>query len=110
MIVLVFFASRTCGHSRRMDSLVDHFMRAHRGELKLAKVDVDERADLAARFGVEGAPALVLLSDMVEVARLEGRQTLPSIRAALEPHFVTDELGMPELMLAGEPQLQAIGY
>jgi len=93
-----------------MDSLVDHFMRAHRGELKLAKVDVDERADLAARFGVEGAPALVLLSDMVEVARLEGRQTLPSIRAALEPHFVTDELGMPELMLAGEPQLQAIGY
>jgi len=70
----------------------------------------DERADLAACFGVEGAPALVLLSDMVEVARLEGRQTLPSIRAALEPHFVTDELGMPELMLAGEPQLQAIGY
>lgn len=108
MIVLVFFASRTCGHSRRMDSLVDHFMRSHRGELKLAKVDIDERADLAARFNVDEAPSLILLDDMREVARLTGRQTLPAIRGTFEPHFVVEPQAMPVLSEAiGE--LQAIG-
>jgi thioredoxin 2 len=87
MTILVFFWSATCGHSRRMDSLVDHFMRAHRGRLKLAKVDVDARPDLAERFSVEEAPSLVLLQDSVEVARLTGRNTLPAIKHAFEPHL-----------------------
>lgn len=87
MTILVFFWSRTCGHSRRMDSLVDHFMRLHRGRLKLAKVEFTDRRDLAERFGVNQAPTLLLLQDLVEIERLEGRSTLPAIKAAMEPHI-----------------------
>ncbi|MCW2949449.1 MAG: Thioredoxin [Thermoleophilia bacterium] len=83
--VLVFFHSATCGHSRRMDSVVDHFMRTHRGRLKVAKIELSERADLAERFHVESGPTLVLLDNLREVARLEGRHTLPDIKEVFEP-------------------------
>lgn len=88
--VLVFVHSTTCGHSRRMDSIVDHFLRSHRGMLKVAKVDLNERPDLAARLNVETAPTLLLLQDMREVARIEGRRTLPDMKVAFEPFLGVD--------------------
>ena len=93
--ILVFFHASTCGHSRRMDSIVDHFMRTHRETLKVAKVDVGERADLAQRFGVETAPTLLLLEDLKEVARVEGRSTLPDIKLAFEPHMGIEPQELP---------------
>lgn len=99
MTILVFFWSQTCGHSRRMDSLVDHFMRQHRGHVKLAKVEISERPDLAQRFGATTAPTLILLSDLIEQARLEGRQTLPGIKQAFEPFIDVAEAPVPELQL-----------
>ncbi len=87
MKILVFFQSPTCGHSRRMDSIVDHFLRQHRSEVRLAKVDVRERPDLARRFRVNVTPTVLLLEDLVEVERMEGRRTLPALTAAMEPHM-----------------------
>lgn len=89
--ILVFVHSATCGHSRRMDSIVDHFLRANRDLLKVAKVEISERADLAARFGVTSAPTLLLLEDLREVARLDGRRTLPEMKDAFE-HFLQRDL------------------
>ena len=83
--ILVFFHATTCGHSRRMDSIVDHFLRTHRGQLKVAKVEDAERRDLAQRFNVTSAPTLVLLEDLKEMARVEGRATLPDMKDAFEP-------------------------
>ena len=99
MTILVYFWSRTCGHSRRMDSLVDHFMRVHRGKLKLAKVELSERPDLASRFKVDSAPTLVLLDNLMEIERLEGRQTLPTIKAAVEPHLDLEPETLPETLV-----------
>lgn len=98
--ILVFFWSPTCGHSRRMDSVVDHFMRLHRDRVRLAKVNVDERPDLVERFAVSEAPSLVLLSDRAEVARLEGRCTLPAIKAQLEPHLDLEPSRLPTSLAA----------
>jgi thioredoxin-like negative regulator of GroEL len=95
MTILVFFWSSTCGHSRRMDSLIDHFMRVHRGRLKLAKVELSERPDLARRFSVDTAPTLLLLENLMEVERLSGRHTLPSIKAAIEPHLELEPERLP---------------
>ena len=98
--ILVFFHAATCGHSRRMDSIVDHFLRTHRDQLKVAKVDVDERPDLAQRFSVESAPSLLLLQDLKEVARVEGRATLPDMKESFEPHLDI-ERGEVSIELAG---------
>lgn len=98
--ILVFFHAQTCGHSRRMDSIVDHFLRLHRGELKVAKVEVNERSDLARRFNVTSAPTLLLLDDLREVARLEGRATLPEMKDSFEPHLGIERHELP-IELAG---------
>jgi thioredoxin-like negative regulator of GroEL len=95
MQILVFFWSRTCGHSRRMDSLVDHFLRVHRDQLKLAKVELSDRPDLAQRFGITEAPTLVMLDNLLEVGRLEGRNTLPAIKDTFEPFLDLEPAGAP---------------
>ena len=98
--ILVFVHSTTCGHSRRMDSIVDHFLRLHRGSLKVAKVEINERPDLAQRFNVETAPTLLLLEDLKEVARIEGRRTLPDMKDAFEPFLGVERTELP-VELAG---------
>src|SRR5438045_3492388 len=98
MMILVFFWSNTCGHSRRMDSLVDHFMRIHRDQVKLAKVEFSQRPDLARRFNVGEAPTLILLQNLLEVERLEGRHTLPAIKAEMEPHLDLEPVELPNVL------------
>lgn len=91
MYALVFFHSQVCGHSRRMDSVVDHYLRLRRGMVRSTKVDIEARADLAGRFGVTVAPTLVLLDErMQQVARIEGRCTLPAMRRAFDSWVAAD--------------------
>jgi thioredoxin-like negative regulator of GroEL len=61
--LLVFFTSRRSGPARRMESLLAQIARKERGQLDVKRVDVGERPDIAKRFRVEEAPALVLLKE-----------------------------------------------
>ena len=85
--LLVFFTSHRSGPARRMESLLAHIARKERDHLVIKKVDVDDRADVAARFRVTTAPALVLVKDRRVVARLDGRATTPHIEAMLDAHL-----------------------
>jgi thioredoxin-like negative regulator of GroEL len=85
--LLVFFTSHRSGPARRMESLLAHIARTERGRLRVSKVDIDDRPDLAERFRVEQAPALALVVDRRVVSRLEGRATAPRIESMLEPHL-----------------------
>ena len=85
--LLVFFTSRQSGQARRMESLLAHVARKERGQLDVKKVDVDSRPDVARRFRVEQAPALVLLKDRRIIARIDGRATTPRIEEMLDSHL-----------------------
>jgi len=71
-----------------MDSTLAHLARKERHRLQLTRVDVHERPDLAARFGVEDVPTLVLVCDRRVVERLEGRSSVPRIEAMLDQYLV----------------------
>jgi len=86
-LLLVFFTSARSGPSRRMESLLAHIARKERHRLRVVQVDVDERADLAAKLGVKAAPTVVLVVGRQAVARIDGRTSAPIIEAMLEPHF-----------------------
>jgi thioredoxin-like negative regulator of GroEL len=86
-LLLVFFTSARSGPSRRMESLLAHIARKERHRLRVVQVDVDERADLAAKLGVKAAPTMVLVVGQKAVARIDGRTSAPNIEAMLEPHF-----------------------
>jgi thioredoxin-like negative regulator of GroEL len=85
--LLVFFTSHRSGPARRMESLLAHIARKERGRLRVSKVDVDDRPDLAERFHVDEVPALALVVEKRVVSRLDGRATAPRIESMLEPHI-----------------------
>ena len=70
-----------------MDSTLAHLARKERHRVRLTRVDIDERPDLAARLGVENVLTLVLVRNRRVVERLEGRASVPRIEALLDQHL-----------------------
>jgi thioredoxin-like negative regulator of GroEL len=69
-----------------MESLLAHIARKERGALRVKKVDVDERPDVAKRFRIAEVPSLALVKGQRVVARLEGRSTAPTIESMIDSH------------------------
>ncbi len=92
--LLVFFTSRRSGPARRMESLLAHIARKERGRLRVSKVDVDERPEVAERFQVQQVPALTLVVEKRVVERIDGRATAPRIESMLEPHLGEAEVAV----------------
>ena len=74
-----------------MESLLAHIARKERNTLRVKKVDVDERPDLAKRFRIAKVPSLALVKERRVVARLEGRSTAPKIESLLDSHVRKNE-------------------
>jgi thioredoxin-like negative regulator of GroEL len=70
-----------------MESLMAHLARKERNRLRVTSIDVDERPEVAARFGVETVPTLALVKGKRVVDRIEGRVSAPKIERMLEPHL-----------------------
>jgi thioredoxin-like negative regulator of GroEL len=85
--LLVFFTSERSGPARRMESLLAHLARKERTRLRTARVDIDEKPELADRFRVDSVPTLVLVKGNRTVARIEGRASAPRIEQMLEPYL-----------------------
>ena len=85
--LLVFFCSARSGPARRMESLLAHLARKERSRLRVLRVDVDEKPELAQRFRVDKVPTLVLVKDKKVVGRIDGRATAPRIEGLVEPYL-----------------------
>jgi thioredoxin-like negative regulator of GroEL len=81
-----------------MESLLAHIARKERSRLRVGKIDVDDRPQLAARFRVDQVPSLTLIVEKRVVSRIEGRATAPRIEAMLEPYLA--EAAEPEAAVA----------
>src|SRR6476659_10204892 len=70
--LLVFFSSERSGPARRMESLLAHLERKERSRLRVTRIDVDKKPEVAERFSVDTVPTSVLVKDKRVVTRLEG--------------------------------------
>jgi thioredoxin-like negative regulator of GroEL len=75
-----------------MESLLAHIARKERDRLRVSKIDVEDRPEVAERFRVEQVPALALVIEKRVVSRLDGRATAPRIESMLESHLGTPDV------------------
>jgi thioredoxin len=79
---VVDFWAAWCGPCRTIAPILDQ-LAAERGDVRFAKVNVDENPRTAASFGVQGIPLLVFFRDGSEAGRVVGAVPRGQIEAAI---------------------------
>lgn len=84
---LVYFYSPTSGPCRRVEGFLAQVLQRGRNHDTFAvhRVDCDSRPDLAERFGVSAAPALVVVENKRVRARLDRPRGCVEIQTLLAP-------------------------
>lgn len=82
-LVLVDFYADWCGPCRMMAPILEA-VSEERADLKVAKVNVDDCGELAARFGVMSIPTLVLLDGGEEIKRIVGARPKDALLAEID--------------------------
>lgn len=69
--VLVDFTASWCGPCQRLAPIIETLAEKYAGKAKIAKVDVDNNQDLAARYGVSSVPSVLLFKggEVVDTVR-----------------------------------------
>ena len=83
-VTLVDFWAEWCGPCRMLAPVVDEIAGEYAGRASVAKVNIDNEGDLAARYRVNSIPTLLVIKDGQEKGRLVGVQPKAKIAAALD--------------------------
>lgn len=78
--VLIDFTATWCGPCKALAPVVEKLADATVGRLKVAKVDIDDSPQTATRYGIRGAPTIVVFRNGKEAARHIGVTTEKRLR------------------------------
>lgn len=86
-LTLVDFWAPWCGPCRVVGPVVDQLADEYAGRVSVAKVNVDDHGRMAAEFGVQGIPTLLLLKDGQPVDVIVGAHPKRTIVSMLDRHL-----------------------
>jgi thioredoxin 1 len=83
-LTLVDFWAPWCGPCRMQTPILERVASKVAGKAKIAKLNVDEHGEPAARFGVRAIPTLILFKDGKAVQQFVGVQPEDSLVSVIE--------------------------
>jgi len=81
---LVDFWAPWCGPCRTVGPVVEELATEYAGKVKIAKLNVDENKDTAAKYGVRGIPTLMLFNNGQPVDQIVGAVPKSRIKELLD--------------------------
>ncbi|XP_790171.2 probable thioredoxin-2 [Strongylocentrotus purpuratus] len=82
--VIVDFHAEWCNPCKALAPVLDAVLQNTKGQVKLAKVDIDELQDLAIGFGVDSVPTIMAFKGGQKVSKFIGNQSQEKVEAFVE--------------------------
>ncbi len=86
--VLVDFWAPWCGPCKAISPSVDALAEEMADQLKVVKINTDEDAEIAVKYGVMSIPTLLVIKGGEVVETLVGNQSKQAIAAKVQPHLI----------------------
>ena len=83
--VLVDFWAEWCGPCRVIAPIIDEISKDLQGTLKVAKVNVDEAPDLAAKFNIMSIPTMIVFKGGKPVEMIVGAMSKDQLLNKIKP-------------------------
>ncbi len=86
-LAMVDFWAEWCGPCRMVSPIVEELAEEYEGEVKVAKVDVDECQRTAQKFNVRSIPSILFFSDGEHVDTVVGAVPKEQLEEKIEQHL-----------------------
>lgn len=86
-LAMVDFWAEWCGPCRMVSPIVEELAEDYEGQIKVAKVDVDESQRTAQKFNVRSIPSILFFKDGEHVDTVVGAVPKQQLEAKIEKHL-----------------------
>ncbi|MDE2485153.1 MAG: thioredoxin TrxA [candidate division NC10 bacterium] len=86
-LILVDFWAEWCGPCRMVAPILDELAVEYEGQITIAKLNVDENRQTAARFGIRSIPTILFFKDGAQVEQVIGALPKSALKAKVQQHL-----------------------
>ena len=83
--VLVDFWAPWCMPCRMLEPIIEKLAEENQGKLKVCRLNTDENQYIAAQYGIQGIPTLIVFKEGREIGRTVGAMPKEKLQEKLDP-------------------------